>query len=121
MKQPYRVKNWKQYHQSLINPGNITVWFDEKILSQWVSSECSPKRRQPLLYSNHAIELGFILKSIYYLLLRQRQGFIEGLFYLLNIELQVSNDSTFSRRAKDVDVALEHIDLEKPIHHYDGV
>ncbi|MFK7873223.1 MAG: transposase [Oligoflexales bacterium] len=75
-------------------------------MSQWASSECSPKRGRPLLYSNPAIELGLILKSIYHLPLRQLQGFIEGLFHLLNIDFQVPNYSTFSRRANDIDVAL---------------
>lgn len=28
-KQAYKVKNWKEYNKSLVNRGDITLWFSD--------------------------------------------------------------------------------------------
>ena len=34
-KAKYKVKNWSVYNQSLVNRGNITLYFDESVLDSW--------------------------------------------------------------------------------------
>ncbi|VVC76258.1 hypothetical protein AQUSIP_15670 [Aquicella siphonis] len=31
----YRVRNWKDYNFSLINRGNLTIWFSEDAIKSW--------------------------------------------------------------------------------------
>ena len=51
----YRVSNWKSYNKSLINRGDLRVWFDEESLKRWQSDSNSGERASPRLYSNAAI------------------------------------------------------------------
>ena len=32
----YKVTNWHEYNQALIERGNITIWFDEKAIKSWM-------------------------------------------------------------------------------------
>ena len=34
-KPAYRLRNWSQYNQALVERGSLTVWFDEHVLDQW--------------------------------------------------------------------------------------
>ena len=34
-KPAYRLRNWSQYNQALVERGSLTVWFDEDVLDQW--------------------------------------------------------------------------------------
>jgi len=34
-KHQYRILNWKDYHQSLINRGRLTFWFEDSVISEW--------------------------------------------------------------------------------------
>lgn len=34
-KTAYRLKNWAEYNQSLINRGDITLWFSDDALGEW--------------------------------------------------------------------------------------
>jgi len=36
--QRYRVTNWSEYDRALVNPGNLTIWFDDaSIRDQWTA------------------------------------------------------------------------------------
>ena len=35
-KDKYRIRNWQQYNQSLVNRGRITFWFEEKPIEKWL-------------------------------------------------------------------------------------
>ncbi len=34
-KSSYRIKNWKDYNESLVRRGDITFWFDEDTIDVW--------------------------------------------------------------------------------------
>ncbi len=34
-KATYRVTNWSEYNESLRQRGDLTVWFDEELVSKW--------------------------------------------------------------------------------------
>jgi hypothetical protein len=40
----YRVKNWNQYNQSLVNRGNVTLWLDQDAVDSWNSDNRVGKR-----------------------------------------------------------------------------
>ena len=112
----YRIGNWPEYNQALINRGSLTIWFDESSLDCWFASKKPEGPGHPLVYSNVAIESLVVLKTVYHLPLRQTQGFFHSILGLLNIDLAVPDYSTISRRQKDLSVALPRRQKDEPLH-----
>ena len=101
VQQTYRVRNWQEYETGLRARGSLTVWLgltDGK-LANWNSPR--PKRRRPgrqRTYSNHAIETTVTLGVVFGLASRQTEGFLRSLLTLLNLDNEVPDHSTISRR-----------------------
>lgn len=94
----YCVKNWKDYNRSLINCGNLTVWFSEDAVKDWYQKpEKNKKRGRSFIYSDTYIELALTIRTLFHLPLRATQGFLEGLVFVLRLNLQVSDCSRLSR------------------------
>lgn len=104
-KASYKVKNWAQYNQSLINRGSLTIWITPEVLDNWEDQRPAQRGAQ-FEYSDLAIEALLALKYLLKLPYRATQGFGQSLFNLLEIELPVPNYTTLSRRAKTLTVAL---------------
>ncbi len=103
----YRVRNWKHYNQSLINRGNLTIWFSEDAIKSWYQPPQEKKKRgRTCLYSDAYIELALTIRTLFRLPLRATQGFLEGLVYMLGLNLQVSHYSRLSRRAGTLNIQL---------------
>ena len=112
-KKDYRVRNWRQYNESLIKRGDVTCWIDSK--SWYWSEKQAPKRGRPKSYSNGAIITMLVLKAIYRLSLRSCQGFVESLFRLAKLDKQVPNYSSVCRRQSSV-ILPKLPTLREPIH-----
>ena len=97
----YRVRNWREYETGLRARGSLTVWLgltDGK-LANWNSPR--PTRRKPgrqRQYSNHAIETTVTLGLVFGLASRQTEGVLRSLLTLLNLDNDVPDHSTISRR-----------------------
>jgi len=105
-KAAYRVRNWREYNQALVSRGNLTIWWNEGIEQIWYADLCKgPKPRgRPLVYSDRCIELALTIRSLFHFPLRATQGFLEGFFKLLHLELEVPHYSRLSRRAAGLKV-----------------
>lgn len=102
-KKDYRVRNWKDYNKSLINRGSITFWIDEKNIRSWYEQQSSTKSRgRPNKYSNVSIVTILLLKQVFHLTLRASQGFIQSLFKLIQLDLDVPSYTRICRRQKTV-------------------
>ena len=67
----YRIRNWKNYNRSLINRGNLTLWFSENAIKSWYQKpKHSNKRGRPRTYSNSYIELALTLRTLFHFPLR---------------------------------------------------
>lgn len=110
----YKVRNWKDYNQSLINRGNLTIWIDDDAIAAWHSVEPTGKKGRIFKYSDAAIECALTLRGLLRFPLRQAQGFIEGLFSMLAVKLDVPTYSTLSRRAELLEVVIPRLDWSKP-------
>ena len=99
----YRVRNWREYETGLRARGSLTVWLgltDGK-LANWNSPR--PTRRKPgrqRKYSHHAIETTVTLGLVFGLASRQTEGFLRSRLTLLNLDNDVPDHSTISRRAR---------------------
>ena len=116
----YRVRNWREYETGLRARGSLTVWLgltDGK-LANWNSPR--PTRRKPgrqRQYSNHAIETTVTLGLVCGLASRQTEGFLRSLLTLLNLDNDVPDHSTISRRkARLGKVASYERRTVKPVH-----
>ena len=102
----YKIQNWSQYNHSLINRGNITLWFSEDAIQSWFADSSSQKGR-PYFFSNACILLCLTLRFRFNLNLRATQGFIEGLFKLMGLALPVPSYTQLCRRSKGIKIAYK--------------
>jgi hypothetical protein len=105
-KKVYKIKNWKEYNNALVNRGNITIWFSDDALKNWYSGRNDLGRGRPYVYSDACIELALTIKHLYQLPLRATVGFLTGMFSLLEIKLDVPHYSRLSRRAVNLKIGL---------------
>lgn len=109
-KDKYRIRNWREYNQSLVNRGSITFWFDEDSIQKWYSVDRSDKPGRPNIYSDNAIRCGLLIKAVFRVALRALQGFISSIIEQLGLDILCPHYSIFSRRAKGL-----RIPLRKPL------
>jgi hypothetical protein len=105
-KSKYRIRNWPEYNQSLINRGSITFWFDEESIDKWYSTERTKKPGRPTTYSDHAIRCGLMIKAVFRIALRALQGLVGSIIKILGLDLACPHYTRFSRRAKGLQIPL---------------
>lgn len=104
-KTTYRVGNWKQYNRSLINRGNLTLWFCEDTKNSWHAKPFKNRSAgRPLLYSQRCVEVALTLRTLFRFPLRATQSFLEGLISMLKLDLKVPSYTQLSRRASGLGV-----------------
>ena len=116
----YRVRNWREYEAGLRDRGSLTVWIsltDGKLVN-WDAPR--PSRRKPgrqRKYSNHAIETAVTLGMVFHLASRQTEGLLQSLFALVNLDNDVPDHTTISRRKAKLGKVSFHEDKQKtPVH-----
>ncbi len=120
VKKTYRVRNWRTYEAGLRERGSLTVWisFTDGKLANWDAprpTKAKPGRRRK--YSRHAIETAVTVGMVFRLASRQTEGFLLSLFQLLNLDNEVPDHTTISRRkAKLGKVAFYKSREQGPIH-----
>lgn len=107
-KTQYQIKNWSEYNKALKRRGRIEVWIDDKVFSNWYEDISKDKRKKGAQqrYSDKAINFTHQLGKIFHQRLRQTQGLVESIFKILNINLDVPDYSTLSRRAEKSKVKI---------------
>jgi len=101
----YKVRNWSDYNESLVQRGSLDVWIDENALKNWKAERNGKRGAQPI-YSDLAIQLTLQFGQVFRQKLRQTEGLIRSCFKLMNIDLEVPDYSTLSRRSADLQVKL---------------
>ncbi len=104
-KATYRIRNWRQYNQALVNRGSLTVWVDQQALDSWNYRGPAQWGAQ-YVYSDAAIRCLLTLRAVFHLPLRATQGMAASVFELMGLDLEVPHYSTLSRRAAELAVDL---------------
>ena len=94
----YRVRNWRDYEAGLRKRGDLAIWFSEEALRDWHPS-VDPKPGGQRHYSDMAIETALIVRTVYGLALRQTEGFLRSVVRLLQLDIEIPDHSTLSRRS----------------------
>ena len=113
-KATYRIRNWRQYNDALVNRGSLTLWVERATLQAW-RYQGPARRGGQFEYSDLAIECLLTLKAVYHLTLRATEGFARSLFGLMQADLPVPDYSTLCRRAATVGITLPKR-AEGPLH-----
>ena len=112
----YRIRNWSNYNEALVNRGSVTLWVEAEVLNSWKNTQKTGKRGASKQYSDLAIETLLTLKSVYRLALRQTIGFARSIFKLMDVDLELPHYSTLSRRAATLHVTLSRRPASTPCH-----
>src|SRR3954452_16553974 len=92
-KSTYRIRNWSQYNDALVNRGSLTLRVDQDTLQAWRYR--GPARRgAQFQYSDLAIECLLTLGAVYHLTLRATEGFDHSLFALMQVALPAPDYTT---------------------------
>jgi IS5 family transposase len=114
-KTKYRVDNWRAYERALVQRGNVTLW-----LSADARAACRPAPSgQPggqKRFSDLAIKTALTLRLVFRLPLRQAEGFLRSVLSMMDVDLEVPDHTTLSRRSRHLDVELCRVPATKPIH-----
>lgn len=106
LKKAYRVRNWKEYNQALVNRGSITLWFDEETLHAWHMQKTVGRRGRPVHYSDVAIACGLTLKALFHLTFRGVEGFMGSLIKLLGLKICAPNYTLLCKRQRHISMSL---------------
>jgi hypothetical protein len=104
-KDRYKVTNWSAYNTGLKRRGSLTLWIDDKVSKRWYHKGPS-KRGGQKVYSSECIVLLLTLKVTFRLPFRQLSGFVESVFELTGIDLQVPSYTQICRRQSGLKVPL---------------
>lgn len=102
----YRVKNWSAYNKSLVNRGDITLWFDEEVLSNWSHENRGFKVGRPFKYSDTAIETLLTLREFFRLPYRQTEGLGRALVRMMGAEVAIPNYTSLAKRAAKMKIDI---------------
>jgi hypothetical protein len=116
-KKNYKVRNWREYNQALVNRGSVFFWITEKALERWNEQKKTGKRGKPKMYSNTAIETAIVLSQVFHLPLRQTEGFLASILKKLGSDNKAPDYSTVSIRMETVSVKIRVRGIgAKPLH-----
>ena len=97
----YRIRNWPEYNEALKRRGSLTVWVEDAALKAWAAKPTGKRGAQPL-YSDLAITSTLMIGKVYGQKLRQTEGLVTSLFARMDMDLNVPDCSTLSRRGATV-------------------
>ena len=94
-----RVGNWPAYDRALVQRGDVTLWLAPDAIATWEAVGVGTRGGQ-LQDSDLAIETALTLRLIFHLPLRQTEGFLTSIFWMLDLALSAPDHTTLSRRGQ---------------------
>jgi len=105
-KKHYKIRNWREYNQALVDRGKVTFWIGEEALKMWEEQLKTGKRGKPRIYSDIAIETALTVQQVFGLPLRQTEGFLSDILKKIGSDQKAPDFSTLSIRGKDLSVTI---------------
>lgn len=117
-KKKYKVRNWKEYNESLVRRGSIDFWIEKGIAEVWREGNTiiiRKKRGGQQQYPDSLIELCRLVGKVFHQRLRQTEGFVHSIFKQTGVSVQVPDFTTLSRRGKTLTVSLPRQNKERVV------
>lgn len=105
----YKVRNWKEYNESLVRRGSLEFWIEQGIAEVWKENGTiiiRKKRGAQQQYSDSAIELCRLIGKVFHQRLRQTEGFVRSIFKQTSVFVRVPDFTTLSRRGNTMTIQL---------------
>jgi hypothetical protein len=106
VKKHYKVINWAEYNQALVDRGNFMLWISEDVIAEWRHENGEMKVGRPFVYSDRAIETLLTLRELFRLTYRSTEGFAKSVTGLMHIEVLIPDFTTLAKRAKTLTIPL---------------
>jgi hypothetical protein len=103
----YKITNWRQYNESLVQRGSITFWFSEEVLAEWSHANPRPRVGHPFVYSDRAIESLLVLRELFRLPYRQTEGLARSLAQLMSVDVAIPDYTSLAKRAATLAISLD--------------
>ncbi len=104
-----------EYDRALVQRGDITLWISNDAIASWKPAPTGMRGAQRK-FSDHAIETALTLRLVFGLPLRQAEGFLRSVLFLMNVDLEAPDHTTISRRSQQLDINLHRLASNEPIH-----
>lgn len=117
-KKKYKVRNWKEYNESLVRRGSLDFWIEQGIAEVWKEGDTliiRKKRGAQQQYSDSAIELCRLIGKVFHQRLRQTEGFVRSIFKQTDVLVPVPDFTTLSRRGGGITIQLPRQDKENVV------
>jgi len=105
-KKKYKVRNWREYNEMLVNRGSIFFWIEQSAQENWNNPPKTGRRGRPQAYSDTAVQTCLTLRYVFHLTLRGAEGFANSLLNLMGFLLSAPDYSTLSLRAGTIPVDI---------------
>lgn len=116
-KKQYKVRNWREYNQALVNRGSLLFWLTEEAIRQWHEDEQTGKPGRPKSYSDTAITTALTIQQVFRLPLRQTEGLLANILERLCAPVNAPDYSTLSVRGQTLAVAIRVRPVrDEPLH-----
>ena len=102
----YKITNWREYNESLVRRGDITIWFSDDVLNSWEHPNAITKVGRPFTYSDTAIECLLTIRELFKLPYRQTEGLGRSLAKLLDVDVAIPDFTSLAKRAAKLSVSL---------------
>jgi hypothetical protein len=86
-----------------------------RVVASWKPAP-SGRRGAQRKYSDLAIETALTLRVVFKFPLRLTEGFLRSVLSLMDVDLEAPDHTTVSRRSQQLDLALNHVPANQPIH-----
>jgi len=110
-----KTRDWSKYNQSLVNRGDITLWFCDDLIESWNHDDSEIKVGRPFTYSDSTIECLLMIREFFRLPYRQTEGLGRALLKLADIHGKVPDFTSLAKRAAKLKVAIRMTESQGPI------
>ena len=93
------VGNWPAYDRALVQRGDVTLWLAPEAITTWAAAGVG-QRGGPRQDSDLAIATALTLRRIVPLPLRQTEGVLTSIVWMLDLDLSAPDHTTRSRRGQ---------------------
>jgi len=116
-KTAYKVRNWHEYNESLVQRGSLDLWIEKGIAKKWkiIIEKEDRKKGAQTYYSDTAIETTRLIGKVYHQKLRQTEGLTRSAFQMAHVDLRVPDYSTLSRRGGKLEVNIPKSKKERVV------
>lgn len=111
----YKVTNWREYNESLVCRGDVTLWFEASVIDAWEHDNAAPKVGRPFVYSDVAVETLLTLRELFRLPYRQTEGLGRALAKLMEADVAIPDFTSLAKRAAKLGVSLDVRQATGPI------